>query len=446
MACIGALGLIALASPFYLFPAASRWAGLLFLPAAAILGWIILRKPLPASPLNLPLLLISVTMLISAYASYDLSVSLPKLAGLLLGIAIFIATSAYSANPKLWKIGFYILILVGVAVSLMGLVGMQWPLAEAYSKFPALYRLAVKIPFLLNGLPGAEDGFNPNEVAGTLLWSILPAIALFASLGIAYFFRKFKADRPFRKLLEIFFLGICLLVMTIVFVLSQSRGGYIGLGISFLIAIFLLLPSPKRRRFRLLAIGSGLLIVGLAIFTLFQSSNNSSSDALTSATGLLTYSSFSLRYQFWTYGIQTLRDFPLTGIGMNTFRYIVFSLFPAPCVVSGCDLAHVHNEVLQVGLDLGIPGLIAFLSLYFASFWMLFKLYNEADQTGIDQFSLKLLILGLAGALFSHFIYGITDAVALGAKPGFVFWLLLGLISGLYQQHFRNSDLKGSEL
>ncbi len=29
-------------------------------------------------------------------------------------------------------------------------------------------------------------------------------------------------------------------------------------------------------------------------------------------------------------------------------------------------------------------------------------------------------------------LYGLTDTVALGAKPGVLFWMLLGLVAGLY--------------
>ena len=43
-------------------------------------------------------------------------------------------------------------------------------------------------------------------------------------------------------------------------------------------------------------------------------------------------------------------------------------------------------------------------------------------------------VLGLGGGLLAHMLYGLTDAVALGAKPGFMFWMLLGLITGLYSQ------------
>jgi hypothetical protein len=44
------------------------------------------------------------------------------------------------------------------------------------------------------------------------------------------------------------------------------------------------------------------------------------------------------------------------------------------------------------------------------------------------------LALGLGGGLLAHLLYGLTDAVALGAKPGVLFWMLLGLIAGLHRQ------------
>jgi hypothetical protein len=37
----------------------------------------------------------------------------------------------------------------------------------------------------------------------------------------------------------------------------------------------------------------------------------------------------------------------------------------------------------------------------------------------------------------------LTDAVALGAKPGFIFWMLLGLITGLFLQTLPNGNLIG---
>ena len=47
----------------------------------------------------------------------------------------------------------------------------------------------------------------------------------------------------------------------------------------------------------------------------------------------------------------------------------------------------------------------------------------------------RSLALGLAAALLAHMLYGMVDAVALGAKPGLLFWMLLGLICGLFAQN-----------
>jgi len=43
------------------------------------------------------------------------------------------------------------------------------------------------------------------------------------------------------------------------------------------------------------------------------------------------------------------------------------------------------------------------------------------------------MILGLGAGLAAHMVYGLLDAISLGAKPGFLWWWLLGLIASLYR-------------
>jgi len=129
---------------------------------------------------------------------------------------------------------------------------------------------------------------------------------------------------------------------------------------------------------------------------------------------------------------------------MITFRHFVHVLFPLFLVGPDFDVAHAHNEFLQAALDLGLPGLIAFLALYIGAFWMLFKIWWLAPYSTLDTpQSLRFLVLGLGGGLFAHMVYGMTDAVALGAKPGLLFWMLLGLIAALFEQT-RSSQLETS--
>jgi O-antigen ligase len=77
------------------------------------------------------------------------------------------------------------------------------------------------------------------------------------------------------------------------------------------------------------------------------------------------------RLELWSRAIYGIQDFPFTGMGMNTFRKLVHMRYPLFLTSPNVDIAHAHNEFLQAALDLGIPGLIAFIAIYLGGFWML---------------------------------------------------------------------------
>jgi putative inorganic carbon (HCO3(-)) transporter len=144
------------------------------------------------------------------------------------------------------------------------------------------------------------------------------------------------------------------------------------------------------------------------------------------------------RVEIWSRAIFGIQDFPFTGMGMNTFRKVAPVLYPLFNVSPEIDFGHAHNEFLQAALDLGIPGLIAFLALYIGSFWMLADTWRATRHLSPDteyrSLVTRFVVLGLGGGLLAHLLYGLTDAVSLGAKPGILFWMLLGLITALHQQ------------
>jgi hypothetical protein len=41
--------------------------------------------------------------------------------------------------------------------------------------------------------------------------------------------------------------------------------------------------------------------------------------------------------------------------------------------------------------------------------------------------------MGLGGSLLSSFVFNLTDTVALGAKPGPAWWMMLGLIVSVFR-------------
>jgi len=90
------------------------------------------------------------------------------------------------------------------------------------------------------------------------------------------------------------------------------------------------------------------------------------------------------------------------------------------------DIAHCHNQMLQTALDLGIPGLIAYVAIWAATFRLLWHVWRKTQ----DPYH-RAIALGLAGGLLAQFVFGITDAIALGAKAGIFWWIALAMAVSL---------------
>jgi len=434
--------LLALLAPLLLFPSPGRSPALLIVPALWIAAWVAGREPLPRTPLNGILLLLNLMVLVSIYATYDIAISLPKISGMVLAAGVFYAIAREGQRPGGWWPSFFAFLGVGLCFAGLGLLGTRW-----LAKFSFLTPITSRLPARLTGLPGAEQGISANQLAGALLW-VLPALIALSVLLIAKTKDLWAAFGRGRTTLLISLIAAITLFITGVFVLTQSRGGYIAFALTGLTLISIALP-PR---------GRWLFLGGLAILTIVAGLVLPQQEAATIWGGLIGSDladdpAFSLntlqgRLEVWSRAIYGIQDFPFTGMGMNAFRHIVHVLYPLFLISPDVDIAHAHNEFLQAALDLGIPGLIAFLALYIGAFWMLREIWqavpinksqipnpNPLSPSPLDSLPLiQTLVLGLGGGLFAHMLYGLTDAVALGAKPGILFWMLLGLISGLFIQ------------
>jgi putative inorganic carbon (HCO3(-)) transporter len=428
--------LVVCAAPFFLLPDPRRIWALLALPVILLLQAWAWGKILPVTPFNLPLLLMAGALGVSLWATPDLAFSLTKISGVLLGILVFFTVARYAQARSGWLLALGGFFLGGVAIAFIGLLGAHW----FTEKITLLNQVVERLPQAIQGLPGAETGIQPNELAGVLIW-VLPmaGLAWVAFLKDSPWFAGSPASR--RRALRsvgwaIFLTGVDLFI-ALVWILAQSRGSYLGIGMAGLGVGFMLLP----RRMRVPAMAVMLLIgiAGLWILNRvgWEAVTASISEALPVGDSAFSLNNLLGRVEVWSHGVWALRDAPLTGLGMNSFREVVHLIYPMLTVSSSFNLGHAHNEFLQVGLDLGLPGLVAFLALYFAAFAML---YHTIRAGGTQ----RLLALGLGGGLLAHAIYGLTDAVALGAKPGFLFWWLLALIYGLYQQARQQNDPVGA--
>jgi putative inorganic carbon (HCO3(-)) transporter len=118
----------------------------------------------------------------------------------------------------------------------------------------------------------------------------------------------------------------------------------------------------------------------------------------------------------------------LTGIGMNTFRVLGPARHAQLLGPPTGDTVHAHDNLLQAALDVGIPGLVAYTAIWLLAGALLIDTYRHAH----DQIY-RTIAGGLGAGLIAHFVFGMTDAIPLGAKAGILFWLALALAVGLHR-------------
>jgi putative inorganic carbon (HCO3(-)) transporter len=133
--------------------------------------------------------------------------------------------------------------------------------------------------------------------------------------------------------------------------------------------------------------------------------------------------SLRARVDIWRQGLDALRHSPSFGIGFDYFRHSGYSpvlVFPDQIV----GRPHAHNIFLQTALDVGVIGLLAYLGI-------LGYVVRRAFQTVKTRHGdpwVRHIAAGAALSLLSVHVYGLLDAVPLGAKVGIFQWVSCGLI------------------
>ncbi|MFW6182420.1 MAG: O-antigen ligase family protein, partial [Chloroflexota bacterium] len=364
--------------------------------------------------------------------TFDLAFSFVKVGGVVYGVALLLAVAdaAGRSRRNLWlAVGLFM--MGGLGAAGVSVLGAQWP-----RKLPLVDPLVQRMPQRLLSLPGSTEGFNPNEVAGVLLW--IAPLALVLAAGLWLGLRRLRRDvARGRLVLILLFVTGTALTLSSLLILTQSRAGIIGFTLALLLVM--LLAAARVPQFALLAlallllVGGGFLAMdgrlsdlnsvedGLGALVFEQSGigGDNIGDALNSLEG---------RREIWSRAIYGIQDFPITGMGMNTFRRVVPILYPLFLIAPDRDIAHAHNHLLQAALDLGLPGLVAYVAIWIGAVGMLWQSWLRAPTPW-----LRLLAVGCFASLLGYFFYGLVDAVALGARPGFLFWYLLGLVAALYR-------------
>lgn len=406
-ALLEGLALVAVA-PFLLFPGGWRTLALLGVPGWWLVRWWRRGHVVAPTPLDLPILLILVQVLVSLWATADPAWSLPKVCGVVLGVAVYYAVAEVAAAGGRAGLTLAVAAFLGAGTALAGVgaLGLRWQ-----ERLPFLAPVPARIPQAIRGLPGAEEGFNIHEVGGSLLWVVPLALSLWVwSWGG-------RGLRSWARLGALVALTAVLGSTLGVLVLTQSRGSWAG----FAAGLWAMLLAQGW-----LGFGAGLLLLALGGGVVASLRLEGVQEwAVRLAGPALVPMGLGGRVEIWSRALYGIADFPFTGMGMNMFRRVAPVLYPLLHGSPDQDIAHAHNEFLQAALDLGIPGLVAFVALYLGAGWWLLRALRH------EQGFRRALAVGVLGGLVAHGAFGCVDAVALGAKPDFLFWWLLALASSV---------------
>lgn len=411
-----------LAAPFLLFPNSMTPLALALLGMPWLLRWWRLGYLTRRTPLDWPLGLLALMAFVGTWQAVDRTLATPKLLGILLSLATFYAVVNSVRQARQVWLWVGALLLMGLGLTLLGALGADWFERKIFN-LGGLYNLLPRLPEALRQRLQGGD-FHPNEIAG-MMTLFLPL-----SLAMGWGAWRLSADSAWpAQALRWQRLLLTLIVVTqvVVLLLTQSRSAILGLLLAAGVVALVL-------QWRLL-IFAPVLAAG-AVWLLRSSGSWLWALPGTDPANLLG------RMDIWHWALLAVADFPLTGIGLGTFRRLAIAYTPFfdldPVLT---DVGHAHNIFLQTALDLGIPGLIAYVAALLLVAVMGWRLYRRATSA-----SGRLLSGGLLVSLLAFHLFCLTDAVAPGAKPAFTLWVFLGLIVALGQvnvsEDFVAKDLK----
>lgn len=407
------LALLVLAAPFLLFP--NRWTGLVFgiIVAIWICRWLVFGTPSVRTPLDVPIALLLVTTAVGMYASVDLQTSWPKFWGILLGVAIYYAIVNWVCDSAALRLVSILLLLVGIGAGLVSLVITDWQVHPIYDvnwvtdHLPSFPNLLPYLP--TGGIPrgAARTGswerpdccgdlivlVHPREVGGTMAMLLPFAFALALS---------------WRERLPKLLAAVGALFFASVLYLSQAVSAIVGVGTSLVILL-----GWRYSRLR--------LVIAIASLVVFAAIVVSWEYWLPRALSPGSFVSSNLveRMRIWLWALESVRNQPFTGVGLNSLDYVLVGLYPLSALY---DVYHAHQLFLQVAADLGLPGLAAFVGILILLWLTVIRGLRSTNDVTV-----RAVQAGAGAGALAYVVFGSFDAITLGAKPGAAFWTMLGL-------------------
>lgn len=334
-----------------------------------------------SSPLTLPIAAFVIIHFTSALIGIDPAHSLQDFSKIWIVLIFFAAMNGYrEVYPLRMGAGFF----------------------AGGAAFAAVYAIVMTV---MHRYIGHDINFRANTFSGNHMHAGgLFMMGVITAAGIvAYRFKNENDDRTPKFL----YLGGMILI-SIALLFTFTRGSWVAAAAGLAVLCFL---TDKR------------LFFGLIIFAGLTGAlawNTSYMHRFKESFSLQDGTSQMERVYMWKAGLAIIKDRPLTGIGTGDLEKIYPQYKDSRAVEP--NAGHVHNNLLQIAVIDGLPGLAAFLWI-FCAFW--FNLYKGIKNAKNPVFK-YVLIAGFSVSV-AFFINGFFEYNFFSSQVALAFWYLMGI-------------------
>ena len=336
------------------------------------------------TPLDLPLAVFALIMLISAVASFAMDNSITIfLVYFAFVLSYYLTVNAIRSKKQLYTL-IVSMLFAGVIVAVYGIYQHIFGFAEGTTWTDTEMFEDIKTRVV-------STFGNPN-VLGEYLLLLIPVCA-------GYIFSRPKMVNKFVSLAAAGVLSLCM-------VYTYSRGNWIGLMAA--IVLFFMFYDGRVVWLGVLAMLFAPLFVPQTVINRLLSIGNTAD------------TSTSYRVYIWMGTLAMLKDYWISGIGLGSEAFNTIYPFYS---YAGIVAPHSHNLYLQIITENGIMGLVSFL-------WLIFVYYKMCISTVIRPYKDKMLkatAIGLAAGMFGYLLQGMFDNVWYNYRIVFMFYIILAL-------------------
>ena len=396
----------------FLVNLSSATAGGLCLLLGALLAQALAHgRVLVRTELDWPMFLVPLPIAASLWVTSLPQVTQPKVVRLLANVVGFYAVIGWTRTRGRLLLVANGLVGAGAALALAAPFVVNWNRTAQHfvpARMYESFRLLV------------SDSVEPNTM-GALMVLILPvALACFLSVPQGNSRRK-------RRVGQLALAMTCLL-MAAVLVLTKAR---VGIFVATLGCLAVLWNLGRRRQVLIVVAVCAGLGVSLALGVLGPGSTQLAREFTRTE-------SWIWRQRVWNVALQMLTDFPLMGVGMGAFNDVAAQHYG----FRQRRYLGTHNLYLQVWLDLGLSGLLAYCVVQLRVIQMAARAACAFREHGDQQ--LWALGLGAIVGMVAVLCLGLMNVVAWGTRAAFLPWLVAGLMVSLQRRAPRNGSRRAT--